>query len=224
MAPSSQATTGTIGDIDQPSSVRPVGCNQRTGDGYLFDHVRSSAMPIDNASITGGSRRACRLDVGVIAPTGTTCSLYRDGTRRPSLAGLQYTPPRAATLINAVSPGVFFYYTKISGDAGDGSPSPRRTTARLLLTRPSLSSRGRSSSMTQSPARGEVDGHRPTVRLPGRFPPGGDYIIGVKYGASSLKGQAPSILTAGHVLVRNDGGRRSGRHRRVDRPCPKTRP
>ena len=54
----------------------------------------------------------------MITPTATTCSLYRDGTP-PTLPQVQYTTKGAKNgLINAVSPGVFFYYTKVSGDAG----------------------------------------------------------------------------------------------------------
>ena len=67
--------------------------------------------------MTGGCAEA--LHIGVIAPTATTCLQYRDNetTPVPVLDQVQYTAKSGK--INAVSPGVFFYYTKVSGIAGD---------------------------------------------------------------------------------------------------------
>ena len=89
------------------------GCN-RYG---MFADQEIWGLPIDNAKITGGCATIPTPEVGVIAPTATTCSQYRDGTAPALVGGLQYTTTKTksgSTVINAVSPGVFFYYTKFS--------------------------------------------------------------------------------------------------------------
>ena len=106
------AATWTIQSPDPISSGDPtkdVGCN-RYG---WFTNQEIWGLPIDNASIDDGCE-----PVGKITPTGTTCQQYRDTetTPVPELTQLQYTTTKGGK-INAVSPGVFFYYTKVSGDA-----------------------------------------------------------------------------------------------------------
>ena len=127
-------------------------------------------------------------EVGVIAPTATTCQMYRDRatTPVPVLGALQYTTTKGGS-INAVSPGVFFYYTEVSGDAGDlvevtqtnnGTPAPYAAIP-VMQGQTVLYNASTCAKVKWGPG----------FTLPS---PGGDYIIGVKYDASSLKGKAPS--------------------------------
>jgi hypothetical protein len=80
--------------------------------GYRFDNVQTTT------STTGGpAPTVCGVpEVGKITPTGTTCQQYRDNAAS-TLGTVAYTTKGSA--INSVSPGVFFYYTKITdGTAG----------------------------------------------------------------------------------------------------------
>lgn len=156
------------------------------GHGYLFDNVTNTT-----AASGGPEPTTCGLaDDGVIAPTGTTCSQYRDGVA-PELGGLLYTTK--GSNINAVSPGVFFYYTKVSGGADDtvgitedfdgGTAIPIAQTQVVLYD-----------ALTCK----VVKGWTPTVNdngtATGDLPYEGDFIIGVKYNPSALKGApAPQV-------------------------------
>jgi hypothetical protein len=106
--------TGTYGTCDRNGATKNADgtcvVSGLAGGGYLFDNVTTETRA-DN----GPAPTTCG-QVGLIAPTGTTCQQYRDGTA-PTLDQLQYTTK--GEKINAVSPGVFFYYTKVSGDLDD---------------------------------------------------------------------------------------------------------
>jgi hypothetical protein len=180
--------TVTSGDlIVSPSGPsESVGCN-RYG---WFSNQEIFGLPIDNASIDGGCT-APLVPVGKITPTGTTCQQYRDDTETtpvPVLDQLLYTVKGGK--INAVSPGVFFYYTKVSGDAGqfvditeanDATSAPEipinqgqvvlydASTCKVVKWTVSL-----------GPEVGEATG---------TLPKDGNFIIGVKYNASALKGK-----------------------------------
>ena len=167
---------------------KSVGCN-RYG---WFSNQEIFGLPIDNASIDGGCT-APLVPVGKITPTGTTCQQYRDDTETtpvPVLGQLQYTSKGGK--INAVSPGVFFYYTKVSGDAthrrvditeiNDATSAPvipinqgqvvlyDATTCKVVK-------------WTVTP------GDEPGEIATGTLPKDGNFIIGVKYNASALKGK-----------------------------------
>ena len=55
--------------------------------------------------------------VGKIAPTGTTCQQYQ-GLTAATLGQVRYTVAKGGA-IGSVSPGVFFYYTRVTGSIGD---------------------------------------------------------------------------------------------------------
>jgi hypothetical protein len=156
------------------------------GGGYLFDNVKNTTTDSGGPAPT-----VCGVpEVGVIAPTATTCSQYRDGTAPPLVGGLQYTTTKTksgSTVINAVSPGVFFYYTKVSGDAGD---------AVVIIQTNDATPAG---SLAIPVQQGQIVLYDAVTCAKVKWGTGNtlpssdvDYIIGVKYDASSLKGQAPS--------------------------------
>ena len=183
------------------------------GGGYLYDNVETITRADE-----GPAAYVCGVPhVGVIAPTATTCSQYRDGTAPALVGGLQYTTTKTKSGTTSSTPSlrVCSSTTRSSrAEAGDavvitqtnnGTPAPY---AAIPVQQ------GQTVLYDAVTCAKVKWGPRLHASLPD-----GDYIIGVKYDASSLKGKALSDLTAGHVFVRNDGGRRSGRHRRVGRPC-----
>jgi hypothetical protein len=183
------AATWTIQSPDPISSGDPskdVGCN-RYG---WFTNQEIWGLPIDNASIDGGCT-APLVPVGKITPTGTTCQQYRDDTEAtpvPQLGQLQYTV--RGTKINAVSPGVFFYYTKVSGDA---------THRRVDITEENDVTSALDIPINQGQVvlydattckvvKWKVDLGPEVGEATGTLPKDGDFIIGVKYNSSALKG------------------------------------
>jgi hypothetical protein len=166
-------------DSSGPDPISTVGCN-RYG---WFSNQEIFGLPIDNAKMTGG---CAAQQVGVIAPTGTTCQQYRDNTAL-TLDKVVYTTK--GNLINSVSPGVFFFYTKVTdGAAGDSvditetndssySPIPVQQGQIFLYdatTCTKLKWNGTSG----------TDGS-----VIGNLPSDGDFIIGVKYNPSALQKQ-----------------------------------
>jgi hypothetical protein len=123
--------------------------------------------------------------VGQISPTGTTCGQYSNGTA-PTLGGLHYTT--SGGLINAATPGVFFYYTKVSGTAGQTVGITETNNATTAASIPILN--GQVVLYNASTCQ-VVSGWTPTVTggtATGTLPSSGDFIIGVKYKTSGLKG------------------------------------
>jgi len=174
------AATWTITGID-PSGT--FGCNRYS----WFSNQEIFGLPIDNASLTGGC--ATTPHVGVIAPTATTCQMYRDD-QAATLEQLLYTTKGtgANAKINSVAPGVFFYYTKVSGTKGQtvditedhgAGPSIPINQGQVVLY----------DALTCK----VVKGWTPTVNIDGTatepLPTDGSFIIGVKYNPSALKGK-----------------------------------
>ena len=154
-------------------------------------------LPIDNPSMTGGCAEA--LHIGVIAPTATTCLQYRDNetTPVPVLDQVQYTAKSGK--INAVSPGVFFYYTKVSGIAGDKVDVTQENDA---TSAPDIPFNQGQVVLYDSITCKVVRNWTPTVGTDGTatepLPTGGNFILGVKYNSSALKGIAvpnPATVT-----------------------------
>jgi len=182
---STPAASWTIEDtLDHIHGADPatnVGCNRY---GWFTDQ-EIWGLPIDNASIDGGCT-APLVPVGKITPTGTTCQQYRDNTA-PTLGQLQYTAK--GTKINAVTPGVFFYYTKVSGNANDTVDMTQEHTGtapvipiqqgQVVLYNASTCK------VVKWTATLTGTGGTATATLPSK----GDFIIGTKYNPSSLKGQ-----------------------------------
>jgi hypothetical protein len=167
----------TITGIDPISTV---GCNRY---GWFSDQ-EMYGLPIDNASMTGCGQPA--ITDGQIAPTKTTCEQYRDGTA-PVLGEVLYTTKGDS--LNALSPGVFFYYAKVSGTAGqtvditqtndgNGSPPIPIQNGQVVLYDAS----------TCTVLKWEVT-EGSTGEATGILPSSGDFIVGVKYSPSDLKGE-----------------------------------
>ena len=151
------------------------------GGGYLFDNVVTTT-----AAEGGPAPTLCGAE-GQIAPTGTTCGQYAAGTA-PVLGEVQYTTRGGK--INAVSPGVFFYYTKVSDgiegqtvditeDPGTAPDIPIQQ-RQVVLYDASSCKVLKWKQLTLGPDVGEATG---------TLPSGGNFIVGVKYNPSALKGQ-----------------------------------
>jgi hypothetical protein len=181
------AASWTITGIDPISTV---GCN-RYG---WFSNQEIFGLPIDNASMTGGCAAPTVSD-GQISPTGTTCDQYSEGTA-PVLEQVRYTTK--GDLINALSPGVFFYYGKVSGTEGetveitqnnDGTTAPAIPIQNGQVV---LYDASTCKVLKWEVIYGDVG------EATGTLPSTGDFIIGVKYSPSSLKGEpalVPSTVT-----------------------------
>lgn len=179
---STPAATWTITGIDADGTY---GCNRYS----WFSNQEIFGLPIDNASLTGGC--AAVPNVGTIAPTATTCQMYRDD-QATALEQLLYTTKGtgANAKINSVAPGVFFYYTKVSGDAGDVVDITQVNDA---TTAPNIPINQAQVVLYDALTCKVVKGWTPTVNSNGTatepLPTDGDFIIGVKYNPSSLKGK-----------------------------------
>ena len=203
-----------VAGVYTPDAIATVGC-ERYG---WFSNQEIFGLPIDNASMTGWGTPPAPPRIGVIAPTATTCQhVPRHATTPvPVLDQLQYTTTKGSGQDQLRLSGRVLLLHEDHGDAGDGrSTSTRRTTALLLLTWPSLSSRGRSSSTTQRTCtKLKWNGSSVDGTVTGDLPSAGDFIIGVKYNPSALQKLQRLLTPPVDVLVRNGGGRRPGRHRR----------
>ncbi len=187
--PKGSSTAAAEWDITGIDEDGTYGCNRY---GWFSDQ-EIYGLPIDNAKIEGGC--APPPSVGLIAPTQTTCQQYRDGTA-PTLEHLQYTTK--GTKINAVSPGVFFYYTKITDglqndlvditqtdDAAPVLPIPINNGQVVLYDFDSC-----------KVLKWKHLDVRPDGTATGTLPTDGDFIIGTKYNPSALKGKlAPDPTT-----------------------------
>ena len=150
------------------------------GGGYLFDNVTTTTRD------TGGPAPTTCSAVGRITPTGTTCQQYVGGTGA-ALAQVLYTGKGGS--INAVSPGVFFYYTKVSGTAGQ---SVEITQTNDAVTAPVVPIQN-GQVLLYSASTCKALKWNPTITsgtASGTLPSSGDFVIGVKYSPADLKGKA----------------------------------
>jgi hypothetical protein len=152
------------------------------GGGYLFDNV------VTITGTEGGPAPTnCEFE-GQIAPTGTTCDQYRDGTSSV-LEQLLYTTK--VSQINAVSPGVFFYYSKVSGDADqtvDITEDHGTAPAIPILQKQVVLYNADTCKVVKWPVAGLTV--NPDGTATGTLPSTGDFIVGVKYNPSALKGKS----------------------------------
>jgi hypothetical protein len=128
-----------------------------------------------------------------ISPTGTTCQQYAAGTA-PTLSQVQYTTTKGGQ-INAVSPGVFFYYTKVSGTKND-TVGITQTHTGDAPTIPILNGQVVLYNASTCKVLKWTVTVNPDGTATGTLPSTGSFIIGVKYSPADLKGkQAPSPPT-----------------------------
>ena len=135
-----------------------------------------------------------------ITPTGTTCNDFKTGTAE-TLASLSYSVKNGQ--INQVSPGVFFYWLKVTVPAGNNVFTVTETITTGNFSTPfTLANGGNnvwnnscnslSNTITQNATTG-------TVTVTFNAPTAGVYIISLKYDAGSVKGgAAPSPTTTVH--------------------------
>jgi hypothetical protein len=192
----------TIESPDPISSGDPtkdVGCN-RYG---WFSNQEIYGLAIDNASIDGGC--TAPAPVGKIAPTGTTCQQYQ-GSTAATLGQVRYTVAKGGA-IGAVSPGVFFYYTKVTGTSGDTVTITQSHTG----SAPTIPIQQKQVLIYSDPGCATLKWKSLTVNADGTatgtLPSTGSFIISVKYDTSSLKGKpAPSPSTSTYSFGTNHGG------------------
>lgn len=139
--------------------------------------------------------------VGKIAPTGTTCQQYQNGTAA-TLGKIVYTAK--GTTMGAVSPGVFFYYTRVSGSAGDTVSITESHTG----SAPTIPINMKQVLLYTDPGCATLKWKTLTVNADGSatgvLPSSGDFIISVKYNSGSLKGKpAPVPATSTYTFGTN---------------------
>jgi len=166
-----------------PLAISKVGCPRF---GWLANEEIND-LPLDNTRLSiVGCGSGTGFKGGQIAPTGTTCQQYLDGSAA-TLNDLLYTTK--GNNMNAVSPGVFFYYTTVTGNAGDtvtinekNDGTPAEPPIGIQKSQVVLYSKDCSKLQWTS-----LDVN-PDGSATGVLPSSGDFIIGVKYESSSLKG------------------------------------
>ena len=178
-----------------PIAISDVGCPRY---GWLANEEIND-LPLDNTKLfIEGCGLSSLPGPGQITPTDTTCLQYSGGTAG-TLDLLQYTVK--AGKINSVSPGVFFYYTYVSGAKGDTvTITESHTDTAPVINIQKLQAVLYSTSCTKVKLLNITDGS-----ATGTLPSDGLFIIGVKYDASSLKGKpipgSPPITYTFDTLV-----------------------
>jgi hypothetical protein len=145
--------------------------------------------------------------VSQITPTGTTCSQFANGTAQ-TLANLNYSVSGGKIAQN-VTPGVFFYWVKVTASAGSNTFTITETITTANFSTPFLLGGGSgvftsncnnlSGTITQNTTTG-------TVTVTFNAPTAGTYIIGLKYNSKSIAGApAPSPTTTVHYDFNTTG-------------------
>jgi uncharacterized repeat protein (TIGR01451 family) len=164
--------------------------------GTVTNHATATGKDPANNTVTSNQAQATVNQVartGQITPTATTCDQFAAGTA-PDLNDLFYNVQR--NKINSVSPGVLFYYSKITapsaaftitvGQSNDKSWKPMGVqNGQALLY---------NANCTKSSAQGKTttgNGTTVTIAVSGATP-GATYIIGIKYNPGDLVGQSVS--------------------------------
>jgi hypothetical protein len=142
--------------------------------------------------------------VGKITPTGTTCPQYQ-GSTAATLGQVRYTVTRGGA-IGSVSPGVFFYYTKVTGSIGDTVAITQSHTG----SAPTIPIQQKQVLLFSDPGCATLKWKTLTVTggtATGTLPSTGSFIISVKYDTSSLKGKAaPDPPTSTYTFGTNHNG------------------
>jgi hypothetical protein len=145
--------------------------------------------------------------VSQITPTGTTCNQFRDGTAQ-TLSNLNYSVSNGKISQN-VTPGVFFYWVKVTVPAGNNSVTITQTITTGNFTGlfdiASGSNVFNSSCNSVSPTITQNSGTG-AVTVTFNAPTAGTYIIGIKYNSKSIAGDpAPSPTTTVHYNFMTTG-------------------
>jgi hypothetical protein len=143
--------------------------------------------------------------VGKITPTGTTCPQYQ-GSTAATLGQVRYTTVKGGS-IGSVSPGVFFYYTRVSGSTGDTVAITQSHTG----SAPAIPIQQKQVLLYSDPGCATLKWKTLTVSsdgtATGTLPSSGTFIVSVKYDTSSLKGKtAPVPPTSTYTFGTNLNG------------------
>jgi Prealbumin-like fold domain len=142
-----------------------------------------------------------------ITPTGTTCDQFNSNTAS-QLSTLQYTVKSGS--INQVSPGVFFYWVKVTAVAGSNTVTIDQTITTgnfdSHFFNVASGSNVFTSSCTAVKPAPSITQSGATTTITFNASSAGTYIIGVKYDAGSVKGfAAPSPTTTVHYDFQQTG-------------------
>jgi hypothetical protein len=161
--------------------IESIGCPRY---GWLANEEIND-LAIDNTKFTTvGGDCGQPTERSQITPTGTTCQQFASGTAT-TLPALQYNLKGGN--INAASPGVFFYYTTVSGTEGDTVGISQHSVTPpgdilILQSQAVLYSSTCTKISSLAVSGGTASGILPFT---------GSFIIGVKYDPTSLKGKTP---------------------------------
>jgi hypothetical protein len=196
--PSSSSFPGA----ESPGTTITLDAGSYSADETALSGYTKSLSADCSGTIAVGQTKTCTITnndipqvVAQITPTATTCQLFAAGTSA-TLDTLQYSlkGPGAGT-INQVSPGVFFYWVKVTGG---GSYTITQTVSQTGYVIPFASgsfvydsscTKLTSATVTQNTTSGAV-----TATFTGT----GTFYIGIKYDPTALKGKAapnPSTVT-----------------------------
>jgi hypothetical protein len=107
-------TPGTSATLTKVATVNGTITNIGTATGTFNDPKPTSASAAASATVTGQN-----CNVSQITPTGTTCSQFA-GNTSSTLSTLNYAVDASGN-VSTVTPGVFFYWVKVTAAAGSNS-------------------------------------------------------------------------------------------------------
>jgi hypothetical protein len=144
--------------------------------------------------------------VSQITPTQTTCDQFVAGTA-DTLSTLQYSLKGAPAVINQVSPGVFFYWVRVTAVAGSNTFMINQTiTTGNFKTLFAIQSGSNVFDTNCNTQHATITQSGATITVTFNAPTAGTYIIGVKFSASSIKGAAaPGPATTVHYQFSTAG-------------------
>ena len=169
----------TLGDQDPISSI---GCPSY---GWLANEEIND-LAIDNTKFFTTGDCGQVHEQAQITPTNITCQQFAAGTA-DTLGAVQYSVRRGK--INSVSPGVFFYYTTVTGTQGELVGISQHP-----AIPPDFMSIQKSQAVLYSSTCTKVGLLKidtATGTASGKLPSDGSFIIGVKYDPGSLRGKTP---------------------------------
>jgi hypothetical protein len=141
-----------------------------------------------------------------IAPTETGCAAYRDNPDLPAnnLTQLFYT--KTGTLIANVTPGVFFYYMKVTVGSGSHSYTLTQSSTQMPnvffdIAAGSAVFNSSCSKVADVNTQNNADG---SVTI--SFSGAGTFIIGVKFSAKSIEGETAPSPSATFTFKLTSGG------------------
>jgi hypothetical protein len=182
----------TSGDFTSAAPITYYWIASFSGDGNNSAVSTSCGDAGESSVITGSSH------TGQITPTATTCSQFNAGTAA-TLDTLNYSVKNGK--ISQVSPGVFFYWIKVTAVAGSNTFTINQTitTANFDSHFFSFTSGSAVYSSTCVKQTSGITQSGGITSIAFTASSAGTYIIGIKYDAGSVKGfAAPSPTTTVH--------------------------